>query len=239
MKINWNFLKLRWMPKEHLRQLFWRSTDLTFLQIIIVASRPTLPFSWGGGRRFVTGRRQIKDRCRETMDLHQALQTSDKSTTTASYAFNHIPKTLQFFKVLSSWTFSPQFLVIAFHIQSTAQCTVISSWATRRYYKALFINCTTFRHAHSTALQHSTSIRHRMISILNEASSNAPSSMEGVAWTEIYSTYLSDSVPNSIDSEYFQSIYSSHARTEKRSMSKASIQVNARSISYDLCLWGE
>lgn len=44
------------MPKEHLRQLFWRSTDLTFLQIIIVASRPTLPFSWGGGRRFVTGR---------------------------------------------------------------------------------------------------------------------------------------------------------------------------------------
>ena len=82
------------MPKEHLRQLFWRSTDLTFLQIIIVASRPTLPFSWGGGRRFVTGRRQIKDRCRETMDLHQALQTSDKSTTTASYAFNHIPKPL-------------------------------------------------------------------------------------------------------------------------------------------------
>ena len=81
------------MPKEHLRQLFWRSTDLTFLQIIIVASRPTLPFSWGGGRRFATGRRQIKDRCRETIDLHQALQTSDKSTTTASYAFNHIPKT--------------------------------------------------------------------------------------------------------------------------------------------------
>ena len=79
--------------KRALRQLFWRSTDLTFLQIIIVASRPTLPFSWGGGRRFATGRRQIKDRCRETMDLHQALQTSDKSTTTASYAFNHIPKT--------------------------------------------------------------------------------------------------------------------------------------------------
>ena len=60
MKINWNFLKLRWMPKEHLRQLFWRSTDLAFLQIIIVESCPTLPFSWGGGRRFVTGRRQIK-----------------------------------------------------------------------------------------------------------------------------------------------------------------------------------
>ena len=65
----------------------------TFLQIIIVANRPTLPFSWGGGRRFVTGHRQIKDRRRETMDLHQALRTSDKSTATASYAFNHIPKT--------------------------------------------------------------------------------------------------------------------------------------------------
>lgn len=104
MKINWNFLKLRWMPKEHLRQLFWRSTDLTFLQIIIVASRPTLPFSWGGGRRFVTGRRQIKDRRRETMDLHQALQTSDKSTTTASYAFNHIPKTLHQLYHLSTRT---------------------------------------------------------------------------------------------------------------------------------------
>ena len=92
------------MPKEHLRQLFWRSTDLTFLQIIIVASRPTLPFSWGGGRRFVTGRRQIKDRCRETMDLHQALQTSDKSTTTASYAFNHTPKTLHQLYHLSTRT---------------------------------------------------------------------------------------------------------------------------------------
>lgn len=95
IEFNWIFLKLRWMPKEHLRQLFWRSTDLTFLQIIIVASRPTLPFSWGGGRRLATGRRQIKDRCREIMDLHQALQTSDKSTATASYAFNHIPNTFR------------------------------------------------------------------------------------------------------------------------------------------------
>ena len=48
------------MPKEHLRQLFWRSTDLMLLRIIIVANRQTLPFSWGGGRRFVTGHRQIK-----------------------------------------------------------------------------------------------------------------------------------------------------------------------------------
>ena len=93
-RIQLEFSKASMNAKRALRQLFWRSTDLTFLQIIIVASRPTLPFSWGGGRRFATGRRQIKDRCRETMDLHQALQTSDKSTTTASYAFNHIPKPL-------------------------------------------------------------------------------------------------------------------------------------------------
>lgn len=35
--------------------------------------------------------------------------------------------------------------------------------------------------------------------------------------------------------EYVQCIYSNHAKR----ISKASIQVNARSISYDLCLWGE
>ena len=94
-RIQLEFSKASMNAKRALRQLFWRSTDLTFLQIIIVANRPTLPFSWGGGRRFVTGRRQIKDRCRETMDLHQALQTSDKSTATASYAFNHIPNTFR------------------------------------------------------------------------------------------------------------------------------------------------
>ena len=94
-RIQLEFSKASMNAKRALRQLFWRSTDLTFLQIIIVASRPTLPFSWGGGRRFATGRRQIKDRCREIMDLHQALQTSDKSTATASYAFNHIPNTFR------------------------------------------------------------------------------------------------------------------------------------------------
>lgn len=103
-RIQLEFSKASMNAKRALRQLFWRSTDLTFLQIIIVANRPTLPFSWGGGRRFVTGRRQIKDRCRETMDLHQALQTSDKSTTTASYAFNHIPKTLHQLYHLSTRT---------------------------------------------------------------------------------------------------------------------------------------
>jgi len=47
------------------------------------------------------------------------------------------------------------------------------------------------------------------ISILNEASSNAPSSMEGVAWTEIYSTYLSDAVPNSINSDHSAHLFKS------------------------------
>ena len=103
-RIQLEFSKASMNAKRALRQLFWRSTDLTFLQIIIVANRPTLPFSWGGGRRVVTGWTPPNQRSnsRETMDLHQALQTSDKSTTTASYAFNHIPKTLQFHIVLSS-----------------------------------------------------------------------------------------------------------------------------------------
>ena len=47
------------------------------------------------------------------------------------------------------------------------------------------------------------------ISILNEASSNAPSSMESVAWTEIYSTYLSDSFPNSINSDHSTHLFKS------------------------------
>ena len=55
-RIQLEFSKASMNAKRALRQLFWRSTDLTFLQIIIVANRPTLPFSWGGGRRFVTGR---------------------------------------------------------------------------------------------------------------------------------------------------------------------------------------
>ena len=59
-RIQLEFSKASMNAKRALRQLFWRSTDLTFLQIIIVANRPTLPFSWGGGRRFVTGRCQIK-----------------------------------------------------------------------------------------------------------------------------------------------------------------------------------
>ena len=84
------------MSKEHLRQLFWRSTDLTFLRIIIVANRPTLPFSWGGGRRFVTGRRQIIGQTQGDYGPPQVLQNSDKSTTTASYAFNHTPKPFNF-----------------------------------------------------------------------------------------------------------------------------------------------
>ena len=83
------------MSKEHLRQLFWRSTDLTFLQIIIVANRPTLPFSWGGGRRYATGRRQIIGQTQGDYGPPQALQTSEKSTTIASY-IDHIPKNLQF-----------------------------------------------------------------------------------------------------------------------------------------------
>ena len=125
-RIQLEFSKASMNAKRALRQLFWRSTDLTFLQIIIVANRPTLPFSWGGGRRVVTGWTPPNQRSnsRETMDLHQALQTSDKSTTTASYAFNHIPKTLQFHIVLSSWTFS----CWASHLNS-----VNSSWLSFTY----------------------------------------------------------------------------------------------------------
>jgi hypothetical protein len=53
------------------------------------------PMFLGRGKKICDWTRQIKDRCRETMDLHQALQTSDKSTATASYTFNHIPNTFR------------------------------------------------------------------------------------------------------------------------------------------------
>ena len=138
IEFNWNFLKLRWMPKEHFGSSSGDQPTSRFFKSLLLQVVQLSHFLGEGEEdlwldaaksRTDAGRLWTSTKhCRPPTSLRQ-LQATHLIIYPKPFNSSKYCPLEPFLAERATDPSKPQFLVIAFHIHSTAQCTVISSWA--------------------------------------------------------------------------------------------------------------